>query len=87
MATLIVFFCRYLLDTLHEQEKRSKGLSGLTATPRDHRIKRRENEDENPNDPETGSVKPSCSTTALDAISEAPEDEDMISQVQMSPPC
>ena len=69
-------------------------MSGLPVTPRDHRIKRRENEDENLTDPETGSVKPSssttaldsisasCSTTALDAISEAPEDEDMISQVQ-----
>lgn len=32
---------------------------------------------------ETGSVKPSCSSSALDAISEAPEDEDMISQVQL----
>ena len=74
-----IYSYRYLLDTLHEQEKRSLGLSGLTSVPRDHRIKRKES-DEDP-ESENGSVKPSCSTNALDAISEAPEDEDMISQV------
>ena len=50
--------------------------------PRDHRIKRKDlDEDPASMDTESGSVKPSCSSSALDAISEAPEDEDMISQV------
>jgi hypothetical protein len=58
------------------------GLSGLTVTPRDHRIKRSSDLDDDPvSDPEVGSVKPASSSNALDAISEAPEDEDMISQV------
>ena len=76
------FFFRFLLDSLHEQEKRSLGLTGLTAIPRDHRIKRSSDLEDDPvSDPELGSVKPASSSNALDAISEAPEDEDMISQV------
>ena len=80
----VIFLRRHLLSCLHEQEKRSLGLTGSSSAPRDHRIKRKDFED----DPmaaeaETGSVKPSCSSSALDAISEAPEDEDMISQVQL----
>jgi len=82
MQALKSFIFRHLLNCLHEQEKHSLGISSLSSVPREHRIKRKDlDDDPMSTDADSMSVKPSCSSSALDAISEAPEDEDMISQV------
>ncbi len=82
MQALESFIFRHLLNCLHEQEKHSLGISSLSSVPREHRIKRKDlDDDPMSTDADSMSVKPSCSSSALDAISEAPEDEDMISQV------